>query len=381
MAMDATVIYENHLKKAYSVRSGEKVLAITDTSCYTLAEETAWLTASLPESGAEGDYLASLSGLGLTDPQKIFGRLIEIGAMREKAGRTWGGMLGAVFSPKLRLLSAQLQERTFAFLGVGPNGLAKAMSVLSWPAGLGLAWGALYLAAPALAVPVSPEGKASASVVVALVIAGSLLHELGHSLAAAASGIGLRPIGFSVYLIYPVFYTNVSGIDRLKLGPKALIDCGGFILQSVFILVLLLFVSAGGSASAAEAVRWIMAIMLFNLNPLFRTDGYWLYKDTYAELKHNRWMHAAHHLYLAAFVAFSVYFLWLLAGRAGHIWSGLNTLARSPGYFFSGGYQIVLGAYFILVGFAGGVKRFKEGHQEWKELKNPPGPEVKDLPA
>lgn len=362
-------IYENHLKGAYSVKSGEKTLAITDTSCYNLPEATAWLTANLPEAGLKKDYLVSLSGFGLADPEKIFDKLLAIGALRVKEVRSLKSWLGTIFSPKIRLLPAQWQERGLALLGIGPAGLGRASGFLLWPALLGALWGLWLLAGGGdRLLPAASGGKASGAVVLVLVVISSLVHELGHSFAAAASGIGLRPIGFSVYLIYPVFYTNVSGIDKLDLKAKAFVDTGGFLLQSVFILGLLIFSAAAGSASAAEAVRWIMAMVLFNLNPFFRTDGYWLYKDTYSELKQNRWMRAVHYLYLLAFVLFSVYFLRFVLVRLGNIWGDLTTLARSPSYFFSGGYRVVLGAYFIFVGLSGGLRRFHEGRQEFKDL-------------
>lgn len=361
--------YENHLKGAYSVKSGEKTLAITDTSCYNLPEATAWLTANLPGAGGKKEYLASLSGLGLAEPEKIFEKLRAIGALQVKPERSWKSLLGNIFSPKIRLLSAQWQERGLAFFGISPGGPGRASGFLLWPALLGALWGLWLLAGGGdRLLPVAAGAKASGAAVLILVIASSLVHELGHSFAAAASGIGLRPIGFSVYLIYPVFYTNVSGIDKLGLKAKAFVDTGGFLLQSVFILGLLLFSAATGSASAAEAVRWIMAMVLFNLNPFFRTDGYWLYKDTYSELKQNRWMRAVHYLYLLAFVLFSIYFLWFVVGRLGNIWSELVKLANSPAYFFSGGYRVVLGAYFVFVGLSGGLHRFQEGRQEWKDL-------------
>ncbi|MDQ7772576.1 MAG: hypothetical protein RDU13_03525 [Elusimicrobiales bacterium] len=371
-APDARV-YENHLKGAYSVPSGDKVLAITDTSCYTLAEETAWLTGNIPERGVREDFLRAMSGLGIEDPARIFDRLLSIGALREAARRTAGDVFRAVVSPRIRLLPSRAQERFFSLFGIGPGVFDKALRFLAWPAAAGLAWGLLYSAAPSLAAPPAPPGAASGPLVIAIVIAASLVHELGHSMAAAAAGIGLRPIGFSVYLIYPVFYTNVSGIDKLKLREKALIDCGGFILQSVFLLGLLLVLFLTGSPSAAEAVRWIMLIIFFNLNPLFRTDGYWLYKDTYSELRHSRLMRAVHHVYLLAFAVFTLYFLWFVYMRLGYIWNGLGELWRSPGYFFDGGYKIILWAYFVFVGLAGGLNRFKEGRQEWLELRGGAG--------
>lgn len=369
MTGPAAPTYENPLRHAYSVRNGEQTLAITDTSCYNLPEATAWLTANLPAAGGKTDYLAAMAALGLNEPEKIFDKLLSIGALQAKAARTWKSTFSAAISPKLRLLPAQLQERVLSRAGIGPATLSRAFGILSWPALLGAIWGLWVLAGGGYRLlPAAAAGQANGIAVLLITVAASLVHELGHSFAAAAAGIGLRPIGFSVYLIYPVFYTNVSGIDKLRLKAKALVDTGGFVLQSAFVLGLLLLASATGSASITEAVRWIMGMMLFNLNPLFRTDGYWLYKDTYSELKQDRWMRAVHYVYLFCFILFSAYFFWLLLARIGNIWRELAILVRSPVYFFSGGYKVVLGAYFVFVGFSGGLNRFREGRQEWKEL-------------
>lgn len=370
MTIAAEVIYENHLKKAYSVKDGQKHLAITDTSCYHLGEETACLVTELPASGGKELYFNSLAGLGIEAPQKIFDRLLSLGVLQEQKKRTWKDALGMVFSPKIRLLPAQLQEKFLSIFLSVPAARNICLQTMIILAVFGLVWGlALFIAGPGNALPVPLVVKANGGAVVLLVILGSLIHELGHSFAAMSAGIGLRPIGFSVYLIYPVFYTNVSGIEKVSLTKRTLIDCGGFIFQGVFLLLLLSLCSLTGRATLEEAARWMAFIISFNLNPLFRTDGYWLYKDVYTEHKTKRWAQAAHYLYLAAFLAFSVYFLWRVAGRLGNIWHGLNILFHSPEYFFSGGYRIVLGAYFIFVGLSGGLRRFQEGHQEWIELR------------
>ncbi len=367
-------IYQNHLKNGYPVQRDAGALIITDTSCYQLSEETTWLIAGLPDNGGKELYFNALSGLGLNEPQKIFDKLVALGALREKEKRSWKDILGMILTPKIKLFSAQFQEKFFQFFEVRAVEINKVVQILAVISVLGLSWGAaLLIAGPKNVLPISLTGEANGFVVFLLVMAGSLIHELGHSFAAMVSGIGLRPIGFSVYLIYPVFYTNVSGIEKVSLWKKVLIDCGGFVFQGVFLFMLLLLCTFTGSSTVAESARWIVVIVLFNLNPFFRTDGYWLYKDVYSEFNTRQWARTTHYLYLAAFAAFSGYFLWRICGRVGYIWHGLNMLMHSPRYFFSGGYRIVLCAYFILVGFAGGLGRFKEGHQEWKDLTNSQG--------
>lgn len=356
-------ILENHLKGAYAVEKPGGRLAITETSCYHISEETGWLIEQLPAAGVREEYLKTMADLGIEAPGKIFDRLMSIGVLREKKRKTWRDRVRSLLTPRIKLFPAGLQERIVK--------KAFSMRVVAdrlLPASLVLAAAGLIAGASVLAAGTRTEGAGGMEIFL-LVVAGSLLHELGHSFAAAVSGIGFRPIGFSVYLIYPVFYTNVSGIDKLGLKEKVLIDCGGFIFQLVYVLSLLVFWAAAGSPSALEAARWTMLIMMFNLNPLLRTDGYWLYKDVYAELKDRKWARAVHHLYVAAFFVFSAYFIWLVGGRLGGLWRELAVISGSPRELFSGGHRLLLGAYFILLGFYGGLQRFKEGRQEWAELK------------
>ena len=202
-----------------------------------------------------------------------------------------------------------------------------------------------------------------------LALAGGLAHELGHSFAAAAAGIGLRPVGLSIYLIFPVFYTNVSGIETLPLRDKALIDCGGFTSQGIFLLFLLLAASLTGNSLFAEAVRWIMVLVFFNLNPFFRTDGYWLYKDLQASFEKTRLAKIVHITYFAAFTAFSFYFLWRLGVGLSGIPDRLARIASSPGDLFSRGYSTALWCYFLVMGFVASLRRFQEIDREWKEVR------------
>lgn len=357
-------MYENHLKPGYAVENGADSLLITDSSCYRLAEETLWLVARLPATGERGEYFQSLSALGLEYPQKIFERLLSLGVLREAAPkRRLRAFFKYLIQPSIRLIPPGVQEKFLRFLGVKNEDLARPLYFLIAAAILGLAGGVTILKTW------HGGGAANGLLIFILIALGSLVHELGHSFAAGAAGIGLRPIGFSVYLFYPVFYTNVSGMEKLDIGRQLAIDCGGFIAQCVYLFLLVLTAVLSGSPACAEAVKWIMLIMVFNINPLLRTDAYWIYHDLREKYTGNYWMNLLHRVYLIAFAAFSLYILWQVAARAGAIGDMIRAAYREPSTLFHEGHRIIIGLYFVLMAFMGGLRRLKEGREEWGKLK------------
>ncbi|MFA6093643.1 MAG: hypothetical protein WCU88_08810 [Elusimicrobiota bacterium] len=333
---------------------------------------------ALPETGRREDYLASLGGLGIEEPVRVFEKLVAIDVLRVfERGNAWKKALRQVFAPKINLIPAALQERFFKFLGIQPQSAGKSSAALTMllaaaAAGMLFSLGIALLGPKDFGLrplPGVPKGAA----VFALVMLGTLLHELGHSYAAAAGGIGLRPIGFSVYLFYPVFYTNVSGIEKLNLGRKMAVDCGGIIPQTAYLAALFLIGRMTQSASCLEAVRWIAWIVAFNLNPLLRTDGYWIYHDLREELRDARWMRCVHHAYLIAFVMATGYLLWQVGLRLDWIAQRVCAAVAEPRTLLTEGYKLILGLYFILMAFVGGVGRLREGTKEWAALRKEGG--------
>jgi len=364
------VIYDNHLKSAYSAGTGGERLAITATSFYRLSAETAGLIEELPAEGPRGLFLKRLSELGLNAPEEIFIHLAAIGALKEKHRPGPTSILKRLLNPRIQIITPQIQEKALSFLRVTiPGDKKRRTSILAGLSLVGLLWGSFLALAGNQAIPAPLTGRPDLIYVFLLMLAGGLAHELGHSFAAAAAGIGLRPIGLSVYLIFPVFYTNVSGIETVPLRDKALIDCGGFIFQGIFLLLLLIAASLTGAFVFAEAVRWIMVLVFFNLNPFFKTDGYWLYKDLQGSFSKNRLTRIVRTVYFAAFTAFSVYFLWRLGLGLTGIPERFAKASGSADNLFSRGYSTVLWGYFLIMGFIASLRRFQEIRLEWKEVR------------
>jgi putative peptide zinc metalloprotease protein len=113
-----------------------------------------------------------------------------------------------------------------------------------------------------------------------LLFLGSLVvHELGHSTACARYGAPPHDIGFTMYLVYPAFYSDVTSAWQLRRWQRVVVDLGGTYLQ--FIVAggfALVFLRTGDrSYEAAFALCWYGA--LFSLNPVFKFDGYWMLAD------------------------------------------------------------------------------------------------------
>lgn len=365
------IIFVNHLKHAYNPETEGGHLLISDTSFYRMTEETAWLIKELPAQGSEETFLNHLSGLGLKTPDDIFRRLVSIKALEEKSDLSPSDLLRKIFNPKIRIIPAKMQEPLLKYSGISNTGSGIFFHILTILAAGGILWGTLLvLAGPAKAIPAPLFGQPSWLLVFLLALAGSLFHELGHSLTAAASGIGLRPIGLSMYLVFPSFHTNVSGIETLSLQKKALIDCGGLIFQGVFLLFLLLAATFSGVYLFAEAARWMMVLVLFNLNPFLRTDAYWLYKDLSSELKNNVPARLVRLLYLVGYILFSAYFFVRLAVTTEGIAGNLARAFHSPGTILSQGYMPIIWAYFLILALIGSLQRLREIRQEWNEISS-----------
>jgi putative peptide zinc metalloprotease protein len=106
-----------------------------------------------------------------------------------------------------------------------------------------------------------------------------LLHELGH--AAACLRYGARPsqIGFTVYLVFPALYSDVSSAWRLQRWQRVIVDAGGAYLQFTVGALYVAAYLAGAGEVFRTAFLMILYTNLFSLNPIFKFDGYWLVAD------------------------------------------------------------------------------------------------------
>jgi putative peptide zinc metalloprotease protein len=112
-----------------------------------------------------------------------------------------------------------------------------------------------------------------------LLLTSTLMHELGHASACARYGARPSDIGFTLYLIYPTFYSDVSAAWELRRWQRVVVDLGGAFFQ----LVVGAGYAVGYTLSAWEpfkvALVMVLGNLVFSLNPIFRFDGYWVVAD------------------------------------------------------------------------------------------------------
>ncbi len=120
---------------------------------------------------------------------------------------------------------------------------------------------------------------AELTVCYALFLLGVLLHELGHVSAAYRYSSRIGHIGVGLYLVFPVFYSDVSHAWSLSRRQRAAVDLGGLYFQGIFLAAVDLLVLLRGDPLWA-ALSWMSTLaMLHTLNPFFKFDGYWLLSD------------------------------------------------------------------------------------------------------
>ena len=108
-----------------------------------------------------------------------------------------------------------------------------------------------------------------------------VFHELGHASAATYCGTSPGEVGVALYLIYPVFYTDVTESWRLKRYLRALIDVSGVYFQLLTATLWVALFYATGSTVFSLAYLMNVYSAVFSLNPLLKFDGYWALADLF----------------------------------------------------------------------------------------------------
>jgi putative peptide zinc metalloprotease protein len=115
--------------------------------------------------------------------------------------------------------------------------------------------------------------------IIFLYILSSLFHETGHAAACKYFNIEHGGIGLGLYLNFPVFYTDVSNVWKLKRKQRIIVNFAGIYFQLIFLLPIIILSFFIHSGTINHFILVINMSLLITLNPFFKFDGYWIACD------------------------------------------------------------------------------------------------------
>ena len=115
--------------------------------------------------------------------------------------------------------------------------------------------------------------------VLALAIGSAGFHELGHAAACRYGGATPGGMGMGLYMVWPAFYTDVTDSYRLPRRDRLRVDLGGIYFNAVVSVATLGFWLVWHVDALLLLVALQLLIMVKNLSPVIRSDGYHILAD------------------------------------------------------------------------------------------------------
>ncbi|SDE78372.1 hypothetical protein [Riemerella columbipharyngis] len=108
------------------------------------------------------------------------------------------------------------------------------------------------------------------------------LHEIGHAIATFSFGEQPKEIGFGMYFIFPVLYTDTTNIWKLKKTERIIVNLGGVYIQLIInVILMVMYYLLKNNALLLIMIISNTISIITSLNPFFRYDGYWIYSDLF----------------------------------------------------------------------------------------------------
>jgi putative peptide zinc metalloprotease protein len=132
---------------------------------------------------------------------------------------------------------------------------------------------------PGAALQAVASAPLSLPIIAALLVGAGIIHEFGHASALRYGGGRARGMGFGLYVVIPIFYTDVTDSYRLKRSSRIRTDLGGIYFHLLSAAVLIGGFIVTGSDLLLAAAFFIDLDIARQLVPLIRLDGYWALAD------------------------------------------------------------------------------------------------------
>ena len=177
----------------------------------------------------------------------------RMGVIPERASSFIGGMFAWLHHPVVTFLGVLAAVTSEGWLLTFQNVPAAVGEALTMPAGMLLVFG--------------------------LAVASTAFHEVGHASACRYCGVRPGKMGCGIYVVWPVFYTDITDSYRLGRGGRLRTDLGGIYFNGLFIAALVVAYHLTGFAPFAVTVIAINLEIIQQLLPSFRFDAYYIVSD------------------------------------------------------------------------------------------------------
>jgi putative peptide zinc metalloprotease protein len=112
-----------------------------------------------------------------------------------------------------------------------------------------------------------------------LALLSGLFHEFGHATACHYGGAKPSRIGVGIYVVWPVFYNDVTDTYRLGRGGRLRTDLGGIYFNVIYSLVIVGVYFLTGFEPLLLVIFLEQVMILEQFMPFIRLDGYYMVSD------------------------------------------------------------------------------------------------------
>jgi len=127
--------------------------------------------------------------------------------------------------------------------------------------------------------PISSLNNISPVWILMLYTVTMFLHELGH-IAACRKFTGKNgEIGFGIYFIFPVLYSNISSVWHASKQERIITNLAGIYMQLWCMLIFYGFYWVTQNTTSLYLAYFITLYSFIQIIPFIRSDGYWLLSD------------------------------------------------------------------------------------------------------
>lgn len=112
-----------------------------------------------------------------------------------------------------------------------------------------------------------------------LYLVSAFIHEFGHVAACNRFTKKNGEIGVGIYFIFPVFYSNITPIWSAKKQERIITNLAGVYVQLFIIAALYIVYLITHNHQLLDVIGISTMIILYQLIPFIRTDGYWIVSD------------------------------------------------------------------------------------------------------